>query len=56
MKEIILQVTRQAEPASFTFWFLTELFFAIVVVFLLYFFLVRNPKINKNYKRDEEKD
>lgn len=34
-----------AEPASFTFWFLTELFFAIVVAVLLYIFLVKNLRL-----------
>jgi hypothetical protein len=43
-----------AEPASFMFWFLTELFFAGVVVFLLYYFIVKNPKINKPRPKDEE--
>jgi prolipoprotein diacylglyceryltransferase len=45
-----------AEPAGFLFWFLTELFFAGVVVFLLYYFIVKNPKINKNSERHEEED
>lgn len=53
MKMILLTA---AEPASFTFWFLTELFFAGVVVFLLYYFFVKNPKINKNLRRDEKED
>lgn len=47
---------KAAEPAGFMFWFLTELFFAIVVVFLLYHFLIKNPKINKQKNRDEEGD
>ncbi|MCG9881314.1 MAG: hypothetical protein MH472_12010 [Bacteroidia bacterium] len=47
---------KAAEPAGFMFWFLTELFFAIVVVFLLYYFIVKNPKLNKQNKRDEERD
>ncbi len=51
MNQIILVA---AEPASFTFWFLTELFFAGVVVFLLYFFIVKNPKINKPRPKDED--
>ena len=45
-----------AEPAGFLFWFLTELFFAGVVVFLLYYIIVKNPKINKNRERNEEED
>lgn len=53
MKLILLEV---AEPASFTFWFLTELAGGIMVVLLLYFFIVKNPKINKTPPRDEEKD
>lgn len=47
---------KAAEPAGFMFWFLTELFFAGVVVFCLYYFLIKNPKINKQNKRDEEPD
>jgi hypothetical protein len=43
-----------AEPAGFMFWFLTELFFAAVVVFLLYHFLIKNPKINKPREEDEK--
>jgi prolipoprotein diacylglyceryltransferase len=53
MQVILLKV---AEPAGFVFWFLTELFFAGVVVFCLYYFLIKNPKINKQNKRDEDPD
>lgn len=53
MKLIILEA---AQPAGFLFWFITELFFGIVVVLLLYFFIIKNPKINKTPNRDEEAD
>ncbi len=43
----LILLTEPAEPASFTFWFLTEAFFGLVVFVLLYFFIVKNPKINK---------
>ncbi len=43
----LIFLTTPAEPASFTFWFLTEAFFGLVVFALLYFFIVKNPKINK---------
>ena len=39
MQVILLKA---AEPAGFVFWFLTELFFAGVVVFCLYYFLIKN--------------
>jgi prolipoprotein diacylglyceryltransferase len=47
---------KEPEAAGFVFWFLTELFFEGVVVFLLYYFFVKNPKINKTPRRDEEED
>ena len=47
---------KEPEPAGFLFWFLTELFFAAVVVALLYFFIIKNPKINPKAKEDEEED
>jgi prolipoprotein diacylglyceryltransferase len=53
MQVILLKA---AEPAGFVFWFLTEMFFAGVVVFCLYYFLIKNPKINKQNKRDEDPD
>lgn len=53
MSFILLQ---EPAPASFTFWFLTEAFFAVVVFLLLYFFIIKNPKINKPRPRDEEED
>lgn len=56
MKNLIL-LLKQAEPASFTFWFLTELFFGLFVAALLYFFIVKNPKINKRYhERNQDSD
>jgi prolipoprotein diacylglyceryltransferase len=53
----LILLTEPAEPASFTFWFLTEAFFGLVVFVLLYFFIVKNPKINKPpTNSDENKD
>jgi len=55
MKIYLLQ---QAPQSSFWFWFVTELFFVIFVALLLYFFIVKNPKINNQFKRKNpnEKD
>lgn len=48
----------QAQGSDFWFWFLTEAFFAAFVAVLLYYFFVRNPKINKYRKprREDEED
>lgn len=45
-----------AEPSSFGFWFITEAVGAAIVFALLYFFIVKNPKINRPPKNDEKKD
>jgi hypothetical protein len=49
-------ILSEPAPAGFMFWFLTELFFAAVVVALLYFFIIKNPKINPRERKDEEED
>ncbi len=49
-------ILSEPAPAGFMFWFLTELFFAVVVIALLYFFFVKNPKINPKEREDEEED
>jgi len=43
----------QVEPAGFWFWFLTEAFFGAFVFALLYFFIVKNPKLNKAPENNE---
>ncbi|MFN4082705.1 MAG: hypothetical protein ACK4K9_03670 [Bacteroidia bacterium] len=45
---------KQAQQPGFMFWFLTELFFVAFVAVLLYFFVVKNPKINKFIKSKKE--
>ncbi len=52
MQLILLQ---DVEPSGFAFWFITEAFFAIIVFALLYYFIVKNPKINRP-PRNEKKD
>lgn len=45
----------EQEQASFTFWLITELVGAVFVFALLYFFFIKNPKINPpRQKRDED--
>jgi hypothetical protein len=55
MHKFIL-LTDQVEPAGFWFWFFTEIFFGAFVFALLYFFIVKNPKLNKapeNHEKDK---
>ncbi len=49
-------VQPEQEQASFTFWFITELIGAAFVFILLYFFFIKNPKINppRQKRRDED--
>lgn len=49
-------VQPEQEQASFTFWFITELVGAAFVFILLYFFFIKNPKINppRQKRRDED--
>jgi cytosine/uracil/thiamine/allantoin permease len=41
----------QSQQHGFWTWFATEVFFAVFVALLLYFFIVKNPEINKYIKR-----
>ena len=47
----------EQERPSFWFWFATEAFFALIVTACLYYFFIKNPKINPpRKKRDEPQD
>lgn len=52
----LIFLTKPAEPASFTFWVLTEAFGGLFVFALLYFFIVKNPKINKPPTNGDENE
>ncbi|MBC7383198.1 MAG: hypothetical protein H7296_09420 [Bacteroidia bacterium] len=53
---MLLIILEKAQDSSFTFWFITEAVGAAVVFALLYIFLIKNPKINRPPKRNEEED
>jgi hypothetical protein len=50
------KLASEPEQSSFWFWFICEAFGGAFVFLMLYFFFIKNPKINppRQRRRDEE--